>query len=194
MELKNHPFMWLSDAAAASLGRWEDDHGVLALSDAGRTDDEQRELIRRWNTGGTFNRPPYLYLPAWPSPHQSGLALDTPEHERFGETCNPYGWRFNIPSDPVHAIYEVANDQFINRVVIPEIPKTKGTGMFVARNWGDDSHFIITPNPVGAPGVKALDGTEDRNAVIRASGVPVFEGTGEEITNLIRTLDNTPRK
>jgi hypothetical protein len=114
-ELINHPGSWLADAAAASLARWEDDHGVLDLSDAGRSEAEQLELIRRWNAGGPANRPPYLYKPGWPSPHQSGLALDTPEHRRFAATCGPYGWRFNIPSDPVHAIYEEDRDAHRDR-------------------------------------------------------------------------------
>lgn len=108
--LVNHPNMWLDDGAADSLARWEARYGVIGLSDAGRSEAEQLELIRRWNEGGPANRPPYLFKPGWPSPHQSGLALDTPEHGRFESTCGPYGWRFNIDSDPVHAIYEADRD------------------------------------------------------------------------------------
>lgn len=36
--LKNHPGMFLNDAAAASLERLENDHGVQPITDAGRTE------------------------------------------------------------------------------------------------------------------------------------------------------------
>lgn len=150
--LTNHPDMWLADNAAASFERWESDHGVLNLSDAGRSDDEQRELIRRWNAGGKYNRPPYLYQPAWPSPHQSGLALDTPEHDRFGATCGAYGWRFNIPSDPVHAIYEEKNDQHINRANPLNLPKGMiDMGARAIRNDSTGEIRAYSDNVVGEP-------------------------------------------
>lgn len=132
--LKNHPGMWLDDEAGASFDRWEDTYGVLELSGAGRTDAEQRELMRRWAVGGEFNRPPYLYQPAYPSPHQSGLAIDTPDHNRFSQTCAPYGWRFNIGSDPVHAIYEAARDSMLGT------PTNGGN----ATLEGEQHMFVIT--------------------------------------------------
>jgi hypothetical protein len=112
--LVNHPGMYLKPAAADSLTRYERDHGILSLNDAWRSEDTQRGLVRRWNEGGPTNRPPYLYLPAFPSPHMFGEAIDTSEYDRFAEYCGEYGWRFNIPSDPVHAIYEQIRDTHYN--------------------------------------------------------------------------------
>jgi len=110
--LVNHPGMWLSDAAAASLSRFERDFGRLGINSAGRTRAEQLEFLRRWKVGGPENRPPNLYQPALHSPHEEGNALDTSEIARFVANGAKYGWYRNLPtSDPVHFIYDVSRDK-----------------------------------------------------------------------------------
>jgi len=99
--------MWLAADAAASLARFEADHGVLHINSAGRTWAEQEELIRRYNAGGAANRPPYLFRPAphgvsW---HEKGTAIDTNEIARFKRDGATYGWEFDITTDVVHAQY-----------------------------------------------------------------------------------------
>lgn len=113
--LTNHPSYWLADDAAASLNRYEADHGKINLTDAGRTVAEQQALINRWNAGGPANRPPYLYKPYEPAasgPHVGGHALDTSDYARFAVQSSEYGWIHNLPSsDPVHFIYDASRDQ-----------------------------------------------------------------------------------
>lgn len=118
--LSNHPGYWLEDGAAASFERMEAERGrPFSISDAGRTCAEQTVLINRWNAGGTYNRPPYLYKPAScdVSPHvkNGGQAVDVDNaNDRAWIAANgrKHGWRFNIADDPVHMIYESWNDQF----------------------------------------------------------------------------------
>lgn len=113
--LKNHPGMWLSDPAADSLERFEKDHGRISLNSAGRTEAEQQKLIDRWDKGGTYNRPPYLYPPYRPAakgPHVGGNALDTSQIQLLASKGRPYGWVQNLPkTDPVHFIYDPSKDQ-----------------------------------------------------------------------------------
>lgn len=113
--LNNHPSYWLADDAAASLNRYEADHGKINLTDAGRTVAEQQALIDRWYRGGAANRPPYLYKPYEPAasgPHVGGHALDTSDYSRFAQLSAQYGWIHNLPSsDPVHFIYDPNQDQ-----------------------------------------------------------------------------------
>ena len=109
--LKNHSGFWLRDDAAAAFNRAEADHGVFIVNSAGRTEYEQQLLINRWNVGGVFNRPPYLYMPAMPartSNHVAGggIAVDISDWRRFAQICEQYGFRHTYPnSDPVHFDY-----------------------------------------------------------------------------------------
>jgi peptidoglycan hydrolase-like protein with peptidoglycan-binding domain len=107
--LANHPSYWLDDAAADALNAYEAQYGVLDITDAGRTVQEQQDLIDRWYQGGTYNRPPYLYQPYMPAasgPHVGGHAVDTTDYNRFAQHCGDFGWQHNLPnSDPVHFIY-----------------------------------------------------------------------------------------
>lgn len=119
--LVNHPGKWLSPAAAASLARFEKDHGVIPVSSAGRYESEQQELINRWDKGGSANRPPRLYQPARPAATSNhvkggGLAIDTSGNgialmHKFGEA---YGWFFNYAYDVVHFEYNGSRDQHRN--------------------------------------------------------------------------------
>ncbi len=114
--LKNHPGMWLAPDAAASLERYENDHGVIPINEAGRLKSQQDALLARWAKGGAANRPPYLYQPgpssgpnaSW---HLSGEALDTPARNALAAALAPYGWTFDIASDVVHAQYHPSKDQ-----------------------------------------------------------------------------------
>lgn len=114
--LRNHPGFWMRDDAEASLARWEADHGVIGVNSAGRYEWEQQALINRWNQGGTYNRPPYLYEPKRPasaSAHvaNGGVAFDTSEYVRFRRTCADYGWWQPYDWDVVHFEYNPARDK-----------------------------------------------------------------------------------
>lgn len=112
-DLANHPGKWLRADAAASLDRMEDAHGgAFDISDAGRTEAEQQDLIDRWDEGGAANRPPYLYQPGRPasqSPHVSdgGHAVDViDEADRdWIKDHSEFGWRFDVNGDVVHMNY-----------------------------------------------------------------------------------------
>lgn len=109
--LRNHPGFWLRDDAAAAFNQAEADNGVFIVNSAGRTVAEQNELIRKWNQGGTYNRPPYLYKPAMPATASNhvangGVAVDIGDWRRFAQVCGRYGFRHTYPdSDPVHFDY-----------------------------------------------------------------------------------------
>lgn len=118
--LRNHPGYWMRDDAEASLARWEADHGKIAVNSAARSVAEQQRLINRWNQGGTYNRPPYLYEPKRPaeaSAHvkDGGIAFDTPEWRRFLATAGDYGWVQTYPWDVVHFEYFPSKDKKRNR-------------------------------------------------------------------------------
>lgn len=109
--LNNHAAQyWLSDAAAAAFNRMEAERGFINLTSAGRSVAEQNELIRRWNAGGVYNRPPYLYEPARPAERSNhvksgGVAFDTTDWQRVRGFCEQYGFRWYGNSDPVHFEY-----------------------------------------------------------------------------------------
>ena len=106
--LKNHPGKWLRDDAAAAFNQAEADHGTFIVNSAGRTVAEQNEAIKRWDQGGKWNRPPYLYAPARPataSNHVSngGTAVDIGDWRRFANIAANYGFSHPYPDgDPVH--------------------------------------------------------------------------------------------
>lgn len=125
--LRNHPGYWMRDDAEASLARWEADHGIIGVNSAGRYEWEQQELINRWNQGGTYNRPPYLYEPKRParaSAHvaNGGVAFDTSEHTRFRRTCADYGWWQPYDWDVVHFEYDPKRDKRRGGSVAPATP------------------------------------------------------------------------
>jgi len=106
-QLKHHPGFELRDDAAHQFDRAEDDHGLFTVTSAKRTEAAQQILINRWDQGGVFNRPPYLYAPARPaasSPHvkDGGIAIDLGNWQSFLQICKPYGFTHPIPSDLVH--------------------------------------------------------------------------------------------
>lgn len=105
--LKNHPGMWLRSDAAAAINALEDKYGVIAITSAGRTEAEQQELIDRWNAGGEYNRPPYLYWPAMPartSGHvkDGGVAVDVRNYSADRAKLNEFGFQWYGPEDVVH--------------------------------------------------------------------------------------------
>lgn len=109
--LQNHPGYWLRDDAAAAFNQAEADHGIFTVNSAGRYEWEQQDLINKWNQGGTYNRPPYLYKPAMPAKTSNhvaggGKALDIGDWRRFAQVCQRYGFQHTYPdSDPVHFDY-----------------------------------------------------------------------------------------
>lgn len=106
--LRNHPGFWLRDDAAAAFDKAEAENGTFTVNSAGRTEAQQQSLIDRWNQGGVYNRPPYLYKPASPAKTSNhvingGVALDIGDWRRFAQVCERYGFRHSYPdSDPVH--------------------------------------------------------------------------------------------
>jgi len=99
--------MWLNDEAATALAAYEEKYGVLTITSAGRTEAEQQRAIDRWDQGGVYNRPPYLYPPARPaatSPHvvNGGQAVDTPDFVKFRQHSEEFGFHWYGSGDPVH--------------------------------------------------------------------------------------------
>jgi peptidoglycan hydrolase-like protein with peptidoglycan-binding domain len=115
--LKNHAPLWLRNDAAASFDRWEADHGKIGVNSAGRTKAEQQGLIDRWNKGGVFNRPPFLYEPKRPADASNhvangGIAVDVADVAKFAATAGAYGWVQAYPkTDPVHFEYHPEKDE-----------------------------------------------------------------------------------
>lgn len=143
--LVNHPTMWLRDDAAASLARFERDKGIVPLNDAGRTEEEQDNYIYRWDQGGKYNRPPYLYEPKRPARESAhvkdgGIAIDTSRYDWFESLCGPYGWYKPYDWDVVHFEYNPNRDQFRGGTA----PNTGGYDGSVQKG-------VHGPNPFGIP-------------------------------------------
>jgi len=105
--LKNHPGFWLRDDAAAAFDAAEAKYGIFNVNSAGRTQQEQQNLINRWNAGGKYNRPPYLYSPAQPASSSNhvkdgGIAVDIANWDRFNDICGEFGFKWWGASDVVH--------------------------------------------------------------------------------------------
>lgn len=105
--LKNHPGLWLRDDAAAAINALEDKYGPIVINSAGRTVAEQNSLIRRWDQGGKYNRPPYLYEPARPAERSNhvangGIAVDVYNYTSDRAKLNEFGFQWYGPSDKVH--------------------------------------------------------------------------------------------
>lgn len=129
-DLVNHPGMFLNDQAAASLKRLEDDHGVQPVTSAGRTPETQQGFIDRWDKGGVYNRPPYLYEPARPKETSShvkngGEAVDVTNWRWWRDNAAPYGWVVDFEWDVVHFRYDPSKDIFANRTKTKEDDEMK---------------------------------------------------------------------
>jgi hypothetical protein len=108
--LANHPGFWLRDDAAQAFDRAEKDHGVFQVTSAGRTLAEEQALDARWLAGGAANRPPYLYMPAFPPENSNhvangGIAVDLADWQRFLPVCADYGYTHPYGWDVVHFEY-----------------------------------------------------------------------------------------
>jgi len=68
----------------------------------------QQALINRWDKGGKYNRPPFLYPPARPASSSNhvkdgGIAEDVVDWQRFAVIAANYGFNHLYPgNDPVH--------------------------------------------------------------------------------------------
>ena len=105
--LKNHPDFWLRDDAAAAFDAYEAKYGKRTVNSAGRYEWEQQRLINRWDKGGVYNRPPYLYRPARPASASNhvkggGIAVDIYDWREFKKHCQEFGYHWWGESDPVH--------------------------------------------------------------------------------------------
>lgn len=99
----------LNNDAALSVARLDalNPRGYLSINSAYRSDAEQQVLVDRWNAGGKYNRPPYLYEPArvGKSPHRTGRALDTSDIDFMLTTGYDHGWRRTYDYDKPHFEY-----------------------------------------------------------------------------------------
>ena len=105
--LANHPGLWLRDDAAAALNAYETKYGRRQVNSAGRTPAEQQNLINRWDQGGTYNRPPYLYPPARPATASNhvkdgGIAVDIGDYNVFRQHAHEFGFKWYGSGDVVH--------------------------------------------------------------------------------------------
>lgn len=101
--LKNHPGMWLRDDAAAAINALEDKYGKIIINSAGRTLQEQQNLIDRWNRGDRAG----LYRPAMPASSSNhvkdgGIAVDVYNYSSDRAKLEEFGFKWWGPSDPVH--------------------------------------------------------------------------------------------
>lgn len=109
-KLANHPGMWLRDDAAAAFDAFEAKYGRQTVNRAGATVAEQQHAINRWDQGGTYNRPPYLYPPARPASaslhvKDGGTAVDLARAGDLKEEMAEFGFSWYGKSDPVHYWY-----------------------------------------------------------------------------------------
>lgn len=146
--LTNHPEYWLRDDAARAFDQAEADHGILTVNSAGRHVWEQQELIDKWNEGGIYNRPPYLFKPAEPpelSNHvrNGGTAVDIYQWRTFATYCEAYGFQHSFPdSDPVH--FDFVGGVSFPDPVPPPVHVKKGVKMEL--KWWNRLHvFLIGP-------------------------------------------------
>lgn len=167
--LKNHPGMWLAPDAAASLERYENDHGVIPINEAGRSKAVQDGYLARWAKGGAANRPPYLYQPgpssgpnvSW---HILGEALDTPARNALAASLAPYGWTFDIASDVVHAQYHPTKDQHAGGGGSSPSQDVKNRQQAI----NDTLHLGLVVDGINGP--KTKEGTKQLQAFLRAYG------------------------
>lgn len=104
-ELKNHPGFHLRDDAAAQFDLYEELCGSVSVNRAAVSEAEQQKLIDRWNAGGKFNRPPYLYEPKRParaSAHVQEIAVDTSHVSRMLAEAEPFGFYQRYAWDKPH--------------------------------------------------------------------------------------------
>jgi hypothetical protein len=160
MYLKNHPGMWLRNDAALALNAAEDAHGSpFTLSDAGRLLSQQQALWNRWQAGGVYNRPPYLYEPAYPdttAPHIMGIAIDDPvPAERDWLNSHPeFGFYSNLSWDKVHLIFAPARYTHIPAATPVAAATQKGKYM--------DVQHIVPFRGQPSANVLYIEGRDDR--------------------------------
>lgn len=110
-ELKNHPGFHLRRDAAIQFNLYEDHHGVVSVNRAAVSEADQERLIKRWDVGGKFNRPPYLYEPKRPardSAHVQEIAVDTSHVSRMFAEAEPYGFYQRYSWDKPHFEFDPA--------------------------------------------------------------------------------------
>lgn len=185
--LKNHPDMFLNAEAGASLERFETDHGVQPLSDAGRLKSTQQTYIDRWDAGGVYNRPPYLYEPKRPaelSDHvvDGGRAIDTPNWKYWRANAGPYGWVVDYDWDVVHFRYDARKDVMKNRGassdVTPIEDESEDIDMFIlvlGKSW-----FMCLPKPGGGYHAIAQPGDADQHNRTANARIPVKDFTNAD--------------
>jgi hypothetical protein len=95
--------MWLRDDAAAAINALEDKYGVIVINSAGRTVEQQQDLIDRYDRGE-----PGIYMPYRPaeqSPHvrNGGAAVDVYNYTDDRAKLNEFGfqWTYGM-DDPPH--------------------------------------------------------------------------------------------
>jgi len=169
--LKHHSTFTLRDDAAAALNQAEDERGVIRINSARRTVGQQQALINRYNVGGRYNRPPYLFRPAQPAEtsnhvRNGGVAIDTPDYERFNNYCEAYGWRQVAPSsDEVHF-------EFFGRVSVAGGATALGFSQTVQneQNWLKQARGETALVADGLKGGKTEDAYERYQTFLRAYG------------------------
>lgn len=171
MILHNHPNMWAEDSAALSLKRFEDDHGVQPITSAGRYKWEQQGLIDRWDAGGVFNRPPYLFEPKRPaedSDHvkNGGQSFDTPNWQYWRANAGPYGMVVDYEWDVVHFRYDITKDQHISRV-----EEEGEMGLFIVVI--DKAWWLCIPRQGGGYQAVAQPGDAEQYASAGNRNIPV---------------------
>lgn len=136
-ELANHPGMTLRDDAAIQLDLLEKDHGVITINRAGVSEAEQQKLIDRWNQGGKYNRPPFLYEPKRPpkaSDHVQQIAVDTSSITHMLKYGDAYGFYRNYEWDKPHFVFDPRRVRIRPPVTSVESEAMNGIEQLVAIN------------------------------------------------------------
>lgn len=194
--LPNHPGAWLSAPAADAFTRLETAHGIVPINSAGRTEGEQQMLINRWNQGGRFNRPPFLYAPARPASSSNhvragGIAVDTSKIKHMLKHGPRFGWFQTSASDPVHFEYAATRDPSAPQAVRPAVllaptfplpvgwyfgPK-RGPRQSVSGFFGNREHLATWQNRMGQRGWKiTADGLYGRQTAKIAAAFQAEKG------------------
>lgn len=187
--LANHPGAWLRADAAAQLDLFELHHGVIDLESAGRTEADQKELIRRWDEGGKYNRPPYLFEPKRPwyeSTHvyDGGIAVDTSSIQKMLDHAEPYGFYRRYDWDKPHFEFDPARVKIRPSTPSPLPPLPEGKTMNdIKQIHYKNSSGRIAGRAIIVPGTSyAVPWTESGSTYANALGTEWKTGNSVELT------------
>lgn len=132
MSTLSHGRGWLADDAAASIHRIDAEiGGVMQITDAGRTREQQEE---------EYAKDPNNAAPPGESPHETGKAVDSNQAQHHADTMHRHGWRRPIAREWWHWVYWPALDQHINDPTPKTNQEEEMTATFINIQGRSGSH------------------------------------------------------